>query len=327
MTKADAPDVNYDDELNSSRSGREKTAERLASDSDAISISTASRIPSIIFPAVYALILFVLCLAYGVIPGPELIALSFLIYAAYNKRSRRFVKDWFPFVSLILGYEALNTLVPSLNHAIHYIEPINADKQLFGSIPTLILQQYLRTPILDYTAAFFYSLHFILPILFAFILWKYKPAFFGRYTLALVVGTYSALITYLLYPVAPPWYGLWQAFRIPETQTRILFQLDGSLGVPFYQSFFDFAQSNKFAAFPSLHAMYPWLISLYALRIKGTKALPILIIPFGVWFSTIYLGEHYVIDVIGAVIYGICAFLFVERVVPFLTQRFSKIRS
>lgn len=323
MAKADASDVNYDDESNrsdSSASGREIAAEQAASDSGAIPINNSSRLLSVIFPAVYALILFALCLAYGVIPGPELIALSFFIYAAYNKRSRRFVKDWFPFVSLILGYEALNALVPSLKITVHVIEPINADMHLFGFLPTLMLQQYYRAPILDYSAAFFYSLHFILPILFAFILWKYESAYFGRYTLALVIGTYSALTTFLLYPVAPPW-------SAPEIKaTRILFQLDNNLGVPFYRSFFDFAQSNQNAAFPSLHAMYPWLISLYALRIKGVKALPVLIIPFGVWFSTIYLGEHYVIDVIGAVIYGTCAFLMVERIIPFLTRRFSTVR-
>jgi membrane-associated phospholipid phosphatase len=252
-----------------------------------------------------------------VIPGPELIALGFFMYAAYNRRSRRFLKDWFPFVSLVLGYEALYALVPSLSKVVHISEPISADLRLFGFIPTLTLQQYFRTPFLDYLGAFFYSLHFILPILFAFILWKYQSALFGRYTQTLVLGTYAALITFLLYPVAPPWFG------VPGA-TRILFQLDGSMGVPFYRGIFDFFQSNPFAAFPSLHAMYPWLISIYALKIKKTKALPVLIIPFGVWFSTVYLGEHYVVDVIGGVLYGTCAYFFVEKIVPLLTCRFSR---
>jgi membrane-associated phospholipid phosphatase len=254
-----------------------------------------------------------------VIPGPELVVLIFFIYAAYNKRTRRFVKDWFPFVSLILGYEALNGLVPSLSRTLHVLEPIIADKQLFGVVPTLVLQQFYRSPILDYVTASFYSLHFILPILFGFILWKYASAYFGRYTLALIVGTYSALLTFILYPVAPPWYGV--------NATRIMFQLDNNLSVPFYRSFLGLFQPNPYAAFPSLHAMYPWLISLYALKIKRTKALPILIIPMGVWFSTIYLGEHYVIDVIGAVIYGTCAFLFVEKAMPSLTTLFLTVRS
>jgi membrane-associated phospholipid phosphatase len=267
---------------------------------------------SIVLPAAFSLTLLSLCLAYGVIPGPETLVLCFFIFAAYNKRSRRFVKDWFPFLSLFLCYEAMNTIVPTLSKVVHVAEPVNMELGLFGSIPTLVLQQLYRTPFLDYMGAFFYSLHFFAPTVFAFLLWKYAPENYRKYVLALGIGTYSALITFLVYPVAPPWYGV-QA-------TRILTQLDHNLGVPFYRSIFDFLESNPFAAFPSLHALYPTLISLYALKIKKAKALPVLLFPIGVWFSAVYLGEHYVIDVIGGAAYAICAFLLTEKIIPLVIQ-------
>jgi membrane-associated phospholipid phosphatase len=171
---------------------------------------------------------------------------------------------------------------------------------------------------LDYVGAFFYSLHFIAPAVFAFILWKFRPDNFKGYTLTLSIGTYSALITFLLYPAAPPWYGV--------GAIRILSQLDTNLGVPFYRTIFDFIQSDPFAAFPSLHAMYPWLISLYALKIKKAKALPVLIFPVGVWFSAVYLGEHYVVDLIGGVIYGTCAFFLAEKFIPILIGRRAHVK-
>jgi membrane-associated phospholipid phosphatase len=286
--------------------------EEIASKSGAKFDYHSSRILGVVFPAVYASILCVFCLAYGVIPGPELIVLCFFIYAAYNKRSRRFVKDWFPFVSLFLCYEAMYGIVPSLSGAVHVNEPIIAELQLFGSIPTLVLQQFYRTPFLDYLGAFFYSLHFIAPTVFAFLLWKYHPENYRRYTLALAIGTYSALVTFLSYPVVPPWFGV--------NATRILIDMDHNLGMPFYRTIFDYVQSDPFAAFPSLHAMYPWLISLYALKIKKTKALLILLFPVGVWFSAVYLGEHYVVDVIGGVIYATCAFFLVEKLIPFFMR-------
>jgi membrane-associated phospholipid phosphatase len=278
-----------------------------------------SRALGVVLPAVFALILIILCLIYGVIPGPELVVLIFFTYAAYDKRSRRFVRDWAPFVSLFLSYEALDALVPSLSGTVHVVEPIAAELQLFGSIPTLVLQQLCRCTFLDYLGAFFYSLHFIAPVVFAFILWKFRPQNFKGYTLALAIGTYSALLTFLFYPVAPPWYGV--------GAIRILSQVDTNLGVPFYRTIFDFIQSDPFASFPSLHAMYPWLISLYALKIKKAKALPVLIFPVGVWFSAVYLGEHYVVDLIGGVIYGTCAFFLAEKLIPLFIRRYPHVLS
>jgi membrane-associated phospholipid phosphatase len=275
-----------------------------------------SRILGVAAPAVYVSVLFALCLAYGVIPGPELIVLCFFIYAAYNKWTRHFVKDWVPFISVFLSYEAMNAIVGKLSKVVHVEEPITAELKLFGSVPTLILQQFCRTPFLDYLSAFFYSLHFIAPTVFAFLLWKYRPENYRGYALALAISTYGALITYLFYPTAPPWYGV--------DATRILMQMDQNLHVPFYHSIFDLVQANPFAAFPSLHAMYPWLISLYALKIKKTRALPVLLLPIGVWFSTIYLGEHYVVDLIGGVIYGTCAFFLVEKLIPRLLSRYTQ---
>ena len=274
-------------------------------------------------PGVYAAILCVFCLVYKVLPGPEFIALCFFIYAAYNKRTRRFIGDWGPFVFLFLSFEAMYGIVGGLPSLVHIEEPITADLRLFGYVPTLVLQQFYRNPFLDYLGAFFYSLHFIAPTFFAFVLWKYYPANFRKYTLALAIGTYSALVTFLVYPVAPPWYGLNHTFNATwngVNAIRILFQVDKNMGIPLYRTIFDYVSSNQFAAFPSLHAMFPWVISLYALKIEKKRALPILLFPAGVWFSAVYLGEHYVVDVIGGIIYGTCAFLLVEKLVPIIVR-------
>jgi membrane-associated phospholipid phosphatase len=275
-----------------------------------------ARVLGVVLPGVYAAALCLFCLAYGVLPGPEFIVLCFFIYAAYNKTSRRFIGDWAPFLVTFLSFEAMYGVVGSLPRFVHFQQPANVELQLFGSIPTLVLQQLFRSPFLDYVGAFFYSLHFIAPTVFAFVLWKYCPRNYRKYTLALALGTYGALVTFLVYPAAPPWAGV--------DATRILFQVDNRLGIPFYRTLMDFIGSNPYAAFPSIHAMYPWVISLYALKIKKAKALPILVFPLGVWFSAVYLGEHYVIDVIGGIVYATCAFLVVEKLVPFIVQKRSQ---
>lgn len=278
----------------------------------------SSQVLGIVFPAVYVLALAIFCIVYKVFPGPEFVVLVFLIYAAYNKRSGRFVKDWAPFVLLFLSYEAMYGMAGSISRIVHVTEPIHVELSIFGAIPTLVLQQTIRMRFLDYLGAAFYSLHFIAPTVFAFVLWRYSLKNFWKYTFALGLCTYTALVTFLVYPVAPPWFGV--------GATRILFDVDHDFGVPFYRTVFDFVQANPFAAFPSLHSAYPWLISLFALRIKKAKALPILVFPVGVWFSAVYLGEHYVIDVLGGIAYATAAFLFVDKVVPHLLSRYPGLR-
>ena len=271
---------------------------------------------SIVLPGAYILVVAIFCLWYHVIPGPEFLILCFLIYAAYNKRSKKFVKDWIPFLTLFVSYQAMYGLVGAVSGIVHVSEPITADLQLFGSIPTLMFQQFYRSPMLDYMGAVFYSVHFFAPTIFAFIMWRTRPRNYWKYTIALAVLTYSALITFLVFPVAPPWYG------VPGV-TRVLFDVDKNIGVPVYRTIYDFIEPNQFAAFPSLHSAFPWLISLFALKIGKTKALPILIFPFGVWFSAIYLGEHYVIDVLGGIAYATLAFAFSEKVIPHIHYRLS----
>lgn len=96
----------------------------------------------------------------------------------------------------------------------------------------------------------------------------------------------------------------------------MLYDVDAKLNVPFYRSILGFFESDRYAAFPSLHAAYPWLVSLYAIKIRRFKALPVLVLPVCVWFSAVYLGEHYVVDLIGGIAYSTCAFLVVERLFP-----------
>ncbi len=272
---------------------------------------------AIALPALYVLVLAVFCLNYSVIPGPEFLVLCFFIYAAYNKWSKRFVKDWAPFVTLFISYQAMYGLVGAVAGIVHVSEPITAELQLFGSIPTVMLQQLYRMPILDYLGAFFYSIHFFAPTIFAFLLWRTAPKDYSKYTIALAVLTYSALITFLVFPVAPPWYGV-------NGVTRVLFDVDKSLGVPVYRTIYDFIEPNQFAAFPSLHSALPWLIALFALKIGRGKALPILVFPFGVWFSAVYLGEHYIVDVIGGIVYATVAFILAEKLIPCIQFRRPK---
>lgn len=260
-----------------------------------------------LLPIIYLVVLCIFCIVYNIFPGPDFLVLFFFIYAAFSKRAQRFIKDWIPFIALFFAYEAMRGIADNITGIIHVTELISVELQIFGTIPTLVLQHFYRSPILDWLGAFFYSLHFLIPTVFGFVLWHRSRENYSKYTIALLVSSYSALITILLFPSAPPWFGV--------KAERILFHIDHEMGIPFYATLFVLIQPNPFAAFPSLHATYPWLVSLYSIKIKRIKALPILIIPLGVCFSAVYLGEHYVIDLLAGIIYSTVAFFLVEKLI------------
>ena len=279
----------------------------------------SSRFFALLFPAIYLVAIAIFSIEYTIIPGPEFIVLAFLIYAAYNQRTWRFLKDWLPLITVFTSYEIMYGIVGAVTQSLHS-GPYNFDLNLFGQIPSLILQNTVRLPILDTLGAVFYSLHFFAPVVFAFVLWRASPKNYWKYTIALGLCTYGALITFLFYPVAPPW------IAVPGVTRILTSSVDASLGAPVYKTLFDFLSPNLYAAFPSMHSALPLLISLFALKIWRLKATPILIFPFGVWFSAVYLGEHYVVDILGGILYAFGAFIVVEKFLPLLSNRIPFLR-
>jgi len=272
------------------------------------------------FLAIFVTIIGVLYLTNDIIPGPEYAILILSIYAVYSKKTWQFLKDWIPFLLVFVSYETLNGLVGTVSKFnIHY-GPYNVDIALFGgNDPNLVLQHYLRTPVLNFTGAFFYTIYFFVPTAFGFVFWlKYRKEFW-KYTVSLALLVYSSLVTFLAYPVAPPWLN---TALTNQGLTRILSSsVDKSLGVPAYKTLYDFMGPNLYAAFPSLHSALPWLVFLFALKIWKRKALPVLVLPVGTWFSAVYLGEHYFTDVLGGIAYATIAFVAVETLIPLILNR------
>ena len=290
----------------------------------------SSRFFALLFPAIYLVAIAIFGLVYKIIPGPEFLVLAFLIYAAYNQRTWNFLKDWLPFITVFISYEIMYGIVGSISQYNLHAGPYNFELAAFSQIPSIVLQQTIRAPILDYMGAFFYSLHFFAPTVFAFILWKVSPKNYWKYTVAFGICTYGALITFLFYPVAPPWLQLNSTYNLAYSGPQVLRVLTGSvdvsLGIPVYKTLFDFLSPNLYAAFPSMHSALPLLISLFAVKIWKKKALPVLIFPIGVWFSAVYLGEHYVVDVLGGIAYAVVAFVAVEKILPLLSKKIDVLK-
>ena len=287
----------------------------------------STRFFSLVFMAVYVVAITVFCIRYEIIPGPEFLVLGILFYASYNKRTYSALKDWLPFVTVFISYEIMYSIVGTISANNLHSGPRNFDVALFGQLPSLALQQSFRFPFLDYMGAVFYGIYFFVPTIFAFILWKKSPRNYWKYTVSFGVLTYAALVTFLFYPVAPPWWEYNSAFNPAYVGPQVLRVLTGAvdvnLGLPVYKTLFDFLSPNLFAALPSMHSAIPWLVFLFAFKVWKWKSLPVAIIPVGTWFSAVYLGEHYFVDVLAGIAYATLAFIAVEKILPLLSSRVS----
>ena len=117
----------------------------------------SSRFFSLLFSAIYIIAVTAFCIEYKIIPGPEFLVLGILFYASYNKRTWSALKDWLPFVTVFISYEIMYSIVGTISSSNLHLAPMNFDIRLFGTIPTLILQQSFRFPILRLMQGLFYT--------------------------------------------------------------------------------------------------------------------------------------------------------------------------
>ena len=230
-------------------------------------------------------------------------------------RVKQFLWDWVPMMLLFFGYEYLRGLVPLFTQHAHVLPMIAADNLLFGFIPTIKLQALLFTSThlhwYDYFSVILYLSHFVIPWAVAFVFWLYDRKYFKQYSSAFLLLSYLAYVTFSVFPAVPPWMASAQGYlpALNKIMDQVLSSLNHSISVP---TIYQLTGANLVAAFPSLHAAYPWLTFLFISKKFKIVGYFMLLYVFSVWLAVIYLGEHYVVDVIAGIIYASFAYLVVE---------------
>jgi membrane-associated phospholipid phosphatase len=240
--------------------------------------------------------------------SPERLLLLMLIAALVLGRGRLFLADWIPFLILFLSYEYLRGLGGKLGMPIHDVTPL--EKSLFfGTVPSLDLQGAFYHPgqvaSYDIAATMFYFLHFAFPLILGYLFWVIDRRSFLRFSRTLIGMSFAAFIFYLFVPVAPPWKVVSGVVKIID---HTLPSFTDIPGIPVPATVYHWLTPNQYAAMPSLHAAFPLLGVFFAIRLWGVRAWPTLLYTACVWLSIVYLGEHYVVDIIGGVLFVIAAF-------------------
>ncbi len=73
---------------------------------------------------------------------------------------------------------------------------------------------------------------------------------------------------------------------------------------------------NPVAALPSLHAAYPWLVLLFAVKFFGRPGLLFLAYNLALWFTVVYLGHHWVVDILAGMAWATVCFILIQFLWP-----------
>lgn len=259
-------------------------------------------------------------------PTPDkLLVLGTLVALCFGQATE-LLKRFVPFVALLFVYESFRGLVPHLNSHVNYGFMPAADKLLFfGRLPTKLLQNVLwHGHVMWYDFVFYgaYMLHFVLPFGLAVAVWKLREKHYWRLVTSFLVVSFMGFLTFLIFPAAPPW--LASDKGLIEPIVRVSSSVWYAFGIHDFPSVYNKLSPNPVAAMPSLHAAYSLLFAVYATKLFKTRwRLLAWLHPLLIWIGTVYMGEHYVIDVIAGIGYAGLAYWCTPFVLAAL-QRFGR---
>lgn len=209
----------------------------------------------------------------------------------------RVIREWLPFVLCVLVYEnlhdATNVVRPDLMD-----EPLAAaDQAIFGVQPTIWLEQHVTTPLFTDYLLFCYSGFFFFPpgVLLGLLYLRGQEFAFRTVAFTILACFCLGFVGYITVPAIGPRFVLREAYQNPVLGGILLGNNATEIFVPYEQVMRD--------CFPSLHTAISTasLFSYWRFRHLVPRG-PVLfwvLVPFivSLWFSTVYLRQHWVVDV------------------------------
>jgi hypothetical protein len=274
------------------------------------------RLRRIIGMSIWAVLFAVGTYFIGVPTSDPLIAFGWLWLATIAWRSELpwrqhllFLRDWLPIALLLVVYNISRGYADDL-FSPHVTELIDADEVMFGwftggQVPTTWLQEHLYRPGVvqwwEVVVTLIYVSHFLTVPTVAVILWVRSRAQWARFIRRWFTLCVFGLITYFLYPAAPPWWAYKYGF-LSEHVDRISTTGWDAIGLHGAGNTLNALQveaSNPVAAMPSLHTAWAMMAVAFFLPMVRRRWWPLLLgYPLAMTFTLVYTGEHYVVDVL-----------------------------
>ena len=230
----------------------------------------------------------------------------------------RVVLDWLPFTIVLVVYDLSRGLAKVIGLPLHEADVADVDRDVFGVVPTVWLQNRFLDPgsphWYDAAATLVYTSHFLATPIVAALLWLRDRAAWLAFITRVIVLSILGLITYALFPAAPPWYAARDGAIDPVIRASARGWL--WLHVNHAGNLLSEGQAaaNPVAAMPSLHTAFATIIALYVgARLPKRWGWLMALYPLAMGLALVYLGEHYVVDVVAGVVYALATHLAVGR--------------
>ncbi len=197
----------------------------------------------------------------------------------------------------------------------------DVDRLLAGGVtPTEHLQDAFYTPgstgVLDALMTTVHTSYYVMPHLVAVGLWWYgsrtgKRFAFRTYLAGSIATMALGLLLYGLLPTSPPWI---EATVDDEMLVHRITRASnaGETRDP-EQVYTFFTDPNPIAAMPSLHTAITVLMAFALWRVRPLLGIAGGLYSLAMGFSLIYLGEHYLIDVLAGALLAVVVAIVVDR--------------
>jgi PAP2 superfamily protein len=276
----------------------------------------------------------------------------FLAAVMITRAPMQFLHDWWFVIAGMVMWNISGAIAAQSPFPWHLDFMLNLDRAIgLGHQPVHVIQTHLSATDtlnwLDWVTAIAYNMHLGEPFIAGYFLWRLNRAVYFQFATAALALLVLGLITFILFPAVPPWLAAYKLVHMNgkyfSTQDwTTLFNLGithpvqyidahgrthlpgivnrfgpvlAAHPLPFHGTpiFYEFKlQGDPVAAFPSEHAAFP-LMELLAFRLVNRRVAALLILwVLAVFFTVLYLGEHWVTDVLAGWAYSLVIFGFVR---------------
>jgi membrane-associated phospholipid phosphatase len=242
--------------------------------------------------------------------------------------ARRVAIDWIPFAVLLFVYDYSYGFAKGSGRSVIVAPLVRADKLLFGGqVPAAWLQHHIghvgAVHWWEVGVSIVYASHFVMPFALAGFLWWRSRRLWRQWVTRLLTVSFSAAAIYAVVPTGAPWYaanqGLIAALDRPVARgwTKIGFYAAPAL----YQRGRNLI--NPYAALPSLHAAYSFLLAQFVFQQigKGRWRALVFAYPAAMAFTLLYGGEHFVVDILAGWLLAAAATFLCDRVTQWWARR------